>query len=93
MFRELSKEKTWNSIEEAAKRLAYFKSELNMLHLFREGNGRTIRIFLHIFAKEKDIHWAYDKLDKDEYMEAMIQSVTSIDRLTKLFIKTIYYVT
>ncbi|WP_143560365.1 Fic family protein [Sporosarcina sp. P17b] len=34
-------------MNEAADRLAYCKAELNMLHPLREGNGRTIRIFLH----------------------------------------------
>src|SRR5699024_2620494 len=46
LFHQLKTESPWRSLDEAAGRLAYFKSELNMLHPFREGNGRTIRIFL-----------------------------------------------
>ena len=46
LFRELESESVWNSIEKAAERLAYFKSELNMLHSFRKGNGGTTQIFI-----------------------------------------------
>lgn len=35
--KELVEEENWESIEEAAKRLAYYKTELNMIHPFREG--------------------------------------------------------
>lgn len=92
-FEGIIVERSWHSIDEAANRLAYFKSELNMLHPFREGNGRTIRIFLHFFAKERGFYWAYDEMDREEYIGAMIQSVTNIDKLTKIFIKTIYHLT
>ena len=76
---ELDNEPDWESLEHAAKRLAYFKSELNMLHPFREGNGRTNRIFLQAFAKSKGFLWTYDKMDRDDYMQAMIRAVTSAD--------------
>lgn len=33
-----------------AKKLAYYMSELNVLHPFREGNGRTIREFIREVA-------------------------------------------
>lgn len=39
LFNELEKEPSWPTIEIAAERLAYFKSELNMLHPFRDGNA------------------------------------------------------
>lgn len=41
IFGEMTAEPEWTSIEMAAKRLAYYKAELNMLHPFREGNGRA----------------------------------------------------
>jgi filamentation induced by cAMP protein fic len=31
-------------------RLAHYYSELNAIHPFREGNGRTIRLFLSLLA-------------------------------------------
>ena len=36
--------------EDMAKKLAYYMSELNVLHPFREGNGRTIREFIREVA-------------------------------------------
>ena len=89
LFTQLENEPCWDTIEYAVKRLAYFKSELNMLHPFREGNGRTIRIFLQAFAKSKGFFWTYDKIDRDEYLQAMIRAVTSEDLLEKLFLKTL----
>lgn len=36
---------------EFAEKLTYYASELNALHPFREGNGRTTRLFLLLMAK------------------------------------------
>ena len=48
---KLSKDNLKNlSKEEMAKKLAYYMSELNVLHPFREGNGRTIREFIRQLA-------------------------------------------
>ena len=89
LFTKLDNEPDWDSLEYAAKRLAYFKSELNMLHPFREGNGRTIRIFLQSFAKSKRILMDIRQIDRDEYMQAMIRAVTSEDLLEKLLLDTL----
>ena len=43
-----------------AKKLAFIHNELNALHPFREGNGRTIRLFLDLLAanaKHLPIYW------------------------------------
>lgn len=92
LFLKLDGEPCWNSLEEAADRLAFFKSELNMLHPFREGNGRTIRIFIHAFALSKGIEWNYEIMDSEKYMKAMIQSVVNTKLLKQLFIETIHYI-
>lgn len=91
LFRELNEEPAWQSLEEAATRLAYFKAELNMLHPFREGNGRTIRIFLYAYALSRNIEWAYETMNRDKYIQAMIQSVVHLDALTQLFMETIEF--
>ncbi|WP_163537499.1 Fic family protein [Gracilibacillus sp. YIM 98692] len=90
LFQELSQEPPWKSEEQAVDRLAYYKSELNLLHPFREGNGRTIRIFLRAFAISKGFMWEFEKMDRDEYIQAMIQSVTNVQSLRDIFAKTIY---
>ena len=89
LFQELDEEPTWHSLEEAASRLAYFKSELNMLHPFREGNGRTIRIFIHAYATARGFEWAYETIDRERYMRAMIQSVIDLSELSQLFFDTL----
>lgn len=49
--------------------------EMNIAHPFREGNGRSTRIWLdHMFKKEigKVVDWS--KVDKDDYLLAMERS-------------------
>lgn len=91
LFAELTKEPAWESLEIAAARLAYFKSELNMLHPFREGNGRTIRIFLRAYALSKGFDWRFEQMNRDAYIDAMISSVTSIEALTQVMLRTLAY--
>ncbi|MFS0576269.1 Fic family protein [Sporosarcina sp. 179-K 3D1 HS] len=91
LFGKLSEEPDWASLEEAAERLAFFKSELNMLHPFREGNGRTIRIFIHAYARSKGVEWQYETIERNAYMRAMVQSVTSTELLKALFLETIHF--
>ncbi|WP_404408158.1 Fic/DOC family protein [Jeotgalibacillus malaysiensis] len=91
IFRELAEETEWSTLDIVAERLAYFKSELNMLHPFREGNGRTIRSFLHEYARSKGIEWQYDQLDRTEYIDAMIRAVTDPSDLELLFRQTISF--
>jgi|SRR5699024_6091548 len=89
LFSELHNEPAWKSIENAAERLAYFKSELNMLHPFREGNGRTIRIFINKYALSRGVNWAYETMERERYMQAMKQSVFDLTTLYQLFLETI----
>nr|WP_318681536.1 Fic family protein [uncultured Treponema sp.] len=50
--------------------------EMNVAHPFREGNGRTTRIWLDLILKrslKKCVDWS--QINKKEYLEAMEQSV------------------
>jgi len=60
-----------------------------MLHPFREGNGRTIRNFLHAYAKNQSIEWSYEEMNSSEYMQAMIESVVNIAPLKELYLESI----
>ena len=54
LFMQLHSEGDLRSIndrEELASRLAYYLGELNAIHPFREGNGRTQRIFIELLAR------------------------------------------
>lgn len=90
LFVEFNEEPAWESVETAAARLAYFKSELNMLHPFREGNGRTIRMYLRAYALSKGVDWQFEQMDRDTYIHAMIASVTDNEALTQVIRRTIY---
>ncbi|KGR82654.1 Fic/DOC family protein [Lysinibacillus odysseyi] len=90
IFGALHTEGSWQDIAMAAKRLAYFKTEMNMLHPFREGNGRAIRIFIHAYARTKGYEWDYTNLVKEEYIKAMIESVVDTTALEAIFLKTLY---
>lgn len=61
-------------VEYAAK-LAHYYSELNVLHPFREGNGRAIRTFLSIFAYEsRSMDIAWDKVTPTQNIDACIEA-------------------
>ncbi len=65
-----------DSKSETATKLAFIHNELNVLHPFREGNGRTIRLFLDLIAHSigyEFINW--DKTKRKEYIEACAEGV------------------
>ncbi len=51
-------------------RLAYYYSELIILHPFREGNGRAIRTFLAMLAESLGWHIAWDEMKPETNIEA-----------------------
>ena len=61
--------------------------EMNIAHPFREGNGRSARIWLDLILKselKKVVDWS--KVDKDDYLLAMERSpVKDIEIKTLLF--------
>lgn len=85
----MNEEESWGSLEQAAERLSHFKTELNMIHLFREGNGRTIRLVIREYAKSKGYIWEFENMDDEEYMESMILSQHDTTGLEYLFLKTL----
>lgn len=68
MIKETDEEKVFDN-------LAYVMAELNIIHPFREGNGRSIREFIRLMAKRMgyDLNWG--NVDKEELLEASILSV------------------
>nr|WP_106780857.1 Fic family protein [Lysinibacillus timonensis] len=89
IFRQLEKEPDWLTTQVAAKQLAYYKAELNMLHPFREGNGRTIRIFIQNRSLSKGFIWHYNQLQKEEYIQAMIESKYNTSKLEQIIYNTL----
>ena len=62
----------------------------NMLHPFREGNGRTQRIFITQLIRLNGYNIKFSKIDKDELMIATIQAAQGIeDHLRDIFSEAI----
>jgi cell filamentation protein len=55
-------------------RAAYYFGEINALHPFREGNGRTQREFLSHLAHASGYYIAWEDVDPSEMMKASIAS-------------------
>lgn len=69
------------SKEELVKGLAYYMSELNVLHPFREGNGRTIREFIRELAYINGYLLDLQNTTSKKMLDACIKSVVETDDL------------
>lgn len=73
VFTDLAKENFFQDKDKGfvATRLAHYLSELNVLHPFRDGNGRTQRIFISQLAQRTGYQLNYADLDKRVIYTAM----------------------
>jgi cell filamentation protein len=62
------------SSEDFAQSAAHFLAELNAIHPFREGNGRTQLTFLALLADGAGHPLDLDKLHPDAMLDAMVRS-------------------
>lgn len=85
LFKELKKESYLEGLskEQTSDRLAYYMSEINVIHPFREGNGRTQREFIRSLAQKNGLTIDWDRVDKEEFMKASIASVADYKPLAK----------
>ena len=67
-----------------AKRLAYYISEINVLHPFREGNGRTTREFIRQLALKNGYQLNLKKVLPGEMLEASKKSIIDTTDLEKI---------
>lgn len=72
------------SEEELAKALAYYMSELNVLHPFREGNGRTIREFIRQLALKNGYTLNLKKVEPQKMLNASIKSIIDTEELENI---------
>ena len=70
MLRETDEEKVFDN-------LAYVMAELNIIHPFREGNGRSIREFIRLMAKRMGYDLKWGNVDREALLEASILSVNN----------------
>lgn len=75
--------------EEFIQRVAFYISEINALHPFREGNGRTQRIFINQLARQAGWNLNYTTVDPEVLCDAYIASMTNTSELVDLLRKTV----
>ncbi|MGZ9869560.1 Fic/DOC family protein [Priestia endophytica] len=64
-------------VEKFSDRLAYHVAEINILHPFREGNGRSTRIFAEHLAQASGYNLEWNRVDKEQLLEASKRSVAN----------------
>ena len=75
--------------ETFSERLAYYMAELNVLHPFREGNGRATREFIRQLALYNGYYFNLAKIDPKEMLNASIESVVHTEKLRSLIEKAL----
>ena len=91
LFNALAKEGYLEGLDSStfATKAAHFLSELNAIHAFREGNGRTQLSFLAVLADYAGHALDFSKLDPAAMLDAMIGSFDGDERLLVNIIKTL----
>ena len=69
--------------EKFAERLSYYWAELNVLHPFREGNGRTTREFLRQLSLKNGYVLNLHKVSPQKLLNASIKSIIDTADLEK----------
>ena len=72
-----------------SERLAYYMAELNVLHPFREGNGRATREFIRQLALYNGYYFNLAKINPKEMLNASIESVVHTEKLRSLIEKAL----
>ena len=86
LLEQLKKENYLENLSkhDLAIRLAYYLSELNVLHPFREGNGRTNREFIRQLALKNDYLLNLKKVPPKQTLEASIESIVDTKKLENI---------
>ena len=89
LFAELAEQNYYAGLEAEAfaKNAAHFLAELNAIHPFREGNGRTQLSFLTLLAEDAGHSLNLEKLDPKAILEATIESFGGSERKLAAVIK------
>lgn len=92
LFSELKEEHLLSELDKQdfAKRLSYYMAELNVIHPFREGNGRTTREFFRLLALHNNYLLNWNDVESEALLEAFILSVYDIAALQKCIVKCLH---
>lgn len=69
--------------------LSYIMSELNIIHPFREGNGRSIRELIRCMAMHYGFSLDWSRVDRDTMLNAAIRSVMDNKAFSDIITKCI----
>ncbi|MBO4867329.1 MAG: Fic family protein [Ruminococcus sp.] len=71
------------------KHLSYIMSELNIIHPFREGNGRSIREMIRCMALHYGFLLDWSQVDRDTMLNAAVRSVVDGMAFNEIIVKCI----
>ena len=78
------------NIDILAQRLAFYIGEINAIHPFREGNGRTQRMFIGFLALKNGFFLDFSKISNEEMLEASVQTFSmNYDLMSSLILKSL----
>lgn len=91
LFEKLKAENYLRGLErdDFIKRMAFYIAEINALHPFREGNGRTQRIFANQLARQAGWNLNFRSVDPERLCDAYIASMTDVSDLIALLDETV----
>ena len=89
LLEQLKEEKYLQNLDRNTfiKRLSYYMAELNVLHPFREGNGRTIREFIRQLAYKNGYVLNLKNINPKDMLHACIRSVVDTTQLENIISK------
>lgn len=85
LFQQLKEEQylTDKSLDFFVIRAAHYMAEINVIHPFREGNGRMQREFIRCLARYNGYILDWNRTDSQQLLQASINSVIHIDDLSQ----------
>ncbi len=87
IFSNLEKDNSLQGLsqDEFYNKISYYYCEFNMIHPFREGNGRVQRIFFEYLALDNGYLFDWSKVKQDTWLEVNIQGVADYSGMKKIF--------
>ncbi len=88
LFHVLANENNLCNLERITfiERTAHYYCELNVIHPFRDGNGRTLRLFFEELAIHAGFEFSWSGIEQDDWLYANIEGYNSnLLPLIKLF--------
>jgi len=91
LFNQLQKEQYLQGLEKPlfCKKIAHYFNEINAVHPFREGNGRTLRVFIGLLAQHAGYTLTWEKVDPSAYLQASIEGFNSTPEAMEKVFQTI----